>query len=63
MMEKWKGIGVSEGLIFATLLNTFIIDIFACLEKFLFFFNYADNSKQYLSEKNIRSINGILFVL
>ena len=57
-----KNTGVPEGLILATLLNTSITDIFACLEKF-FFLNYADNSKQYLSEKNIMSINRILFVL
>ena len=56
-----KNTGVPEGLILATLLNTSITDIFACLEKY-FFKNYADNSKQYLSEKNM-SINGILFVL
>ena len=57
-----KNTGVPEGLILATLLNTSITDIFACLGKF-FFLNYADNSKQYLSEKNIMSINRILFVL
>ena len=47
-----KNIGVPEDLILATLLNTFINDFFACLEKF-FFFNYADNSKQYLPKKTL----------
>ena len=44
-----------EGLILATLLNTFIAEIL-CLFRKVYFFNYANNSKKYLSEKTLRRL-------
>ena len=50
-----KNIGMPEGLILAILLNTFIAEIF-CLFRKVSFFNYANNSKKYLSEKTLRRL-------